>query len=93
MEATTPTPPRTPHAEAALRRANAEAYRLASDPERCISLWERLALPIIPPERRGEAKRAFRANIVDDQFRLAFALFVFRGAVELYAAGCLDAAS
>jgi len=70
MEATTQTR-RTPRAEAALRRANAEAYRLAADPARCIAMWERLAIPLIAPAIRAEAKQTFREYIVDDQFRLS----------------------
>jgi hypothetical protein len=81
---------RTAVPDAAIRKAQDEAYRLADGPERCLELWERIATPFIAPERQAEARRLFRASIQDDPFRLEFAIWCYRGALDLYQLGALD---
>ena len=83
-------PPHSPRAEESIRHAHAEAYRLGNDPAACIDLWERVGLPFVAPALRDEARRVFRQNIVDPQFRLEFVLDAYQSALKLYEEGAFE---
>ncbi len=90
MRTTRETGARTPAAEAALRRARDNFYRLSGDQQACAELFEWCALPIIAPEERPAALAEFRRNIANEQFRMEFLLFAHRSVLALYQEGAFD---
>jgi hypothetical protein len=86
----TPRTPRTPRAEAALRRAQNETYRLADEPTACVELFKQRILPAISGATAAGALAEFESSMTNDQFRMEFVLWAYRGALRLYEAGALD---
>ena len=81
---------RTERAEQAIRHAKEMFFAMADDPDLCCRQILPILLAVVEPKRRAACERMFRENITDPQFRVEFAIWCYRGALDLYTSGELD---